>query len=138
MTPKLKKILIISLTIVVLFVVYAVFIKKDPKAESLIDTGEGLSGEAQVLGKQISQALLRIDQIKLDKEIFTNKIYLTLVDKSEPISEELIGRVNPFAPIGDISVSSNTKLVVPTSTSTAKTATSTYTTATSSRSILNN
>jgi hypothetical protein len=138
MTPKLKKIIIIVLAAVVLFIVYAVFIKKDPTTPALINTGEGLSADAQVLGNQISQALLRIEQIKLDKGIFTNNIYRTLIDRSEPISEEPIGRANPFALIGDVSVSSNTRLSIPTATSTPRTSTSTNTTATSSSSILNN
>lgn len=114
MTPKLKKIILIVLALVIIFVIYAVFIKKDPTSESLIGASPTTSN-AQVLGNQISQALLRIEQIKLDKTIFSDVIYRTLVDRSEPISEEPIGRANPFAPIGTISVNSTAR----TSTSTA-------------------
>jgi hypothetical protein len=115
MTPKLKKLIILLLIVGVLFVVYAVFIKKDPTTENLVDTGSALSADAQVIGNQISQALLRIEQIKLDKSIFSNPIYTTLVDRSEPITEEPIGRTNPFAPIGDVSVSSSVRATSSTS-----------------------
>lgn len=141
MTPKLKKIILLILGAIVLFVIYAVFIKKDPTSTSLINTGEALSTDAQALGNQISQALLRIEQIKLDKDIFTNTIYKTLVDRSEPITDEPIGRANPFAPIGDVSVSSNTRVNTP---AVSSTSTSTSTpralnpTATSSSSLPNN
>lgn len=112
MTPTLKKIIIVILLAIVLFVVYAVFIKKDPTTTtdgSLITSGGVLSEDARALGNQISQALVRIEQIKLDKNIFTDAIYKTLVDRSEPIIEEPIGRPNPFAPIGIISVNSTTR-----------------------------
>lgn len=111
MTPKLKKIIIILILAIVLFVVYAVFIKKDPTSQSLVTTGSTASADAQVLGTQISQALLKIEQIKLDRAIFTSDIYKTLVDRSEPITDEPIGRSNPFAPIGEISVSSSVRNV---------------------------
>ncbi|MEN9921575.1 MAG: hypothetical protein RLZZ517_553 [Candidatus Parcubacteria bacterium] len=111
MTPKLKKIILLLIIAIALFVVYAVFIKKGPEVDPLINNGAGaISGDAQVIGNQISQALLRIEQIKLDKAIFTNNLYRSLVDRSEPISEEPIGRSNPFAPIGGVSsVNSTTR-----------------------------
>lgn len=109
MTPKLKKIIITLIIILILFVVYAVFIKKDPTAESMIGGTGSVSSDAQVLGSQISQALVRIEQIKLDRGIFDNNIYKTLTDRSEIIEEEPIGRSNPFAPIGDVSVSSSVR-----------------------------
>ncbi len=135
MTPKLKKIIILILLAIILFVVYAVFLKKDPTSTAdgnLITSGGVLSEDARALGNQISQALVRIEQIKLDKNIFTDAIYKTLVDRSEPIIEEPIGRPNPFAPIGAISVNSTTRAATTTA-STKKPGTAT-TTATTTRS----
>jgi hypothetical protein len=128
MTPKLKKIILTILIIIILFVVYAVFIKKDPTENPLVDS-QDLSGNSQILDNQITQALLRIEQIKLDKSIFSDAIYKTLVDRSEPISQEPIGRANPFAPIGSISLNSNTR----TSTSTPSTSTAPASTAPASK-----
>lgn len=117
MTPKLKKIILTVITIGILFVVYALFIKKDPNKENFVSDGTSdiqSSEEAQILGNQIAQALLRIEKIKLDKSIFSSEIYKSLQDRSQPIMEEPIGRPNPFAPLGAISINS----VVRTSTST--------------------
>ncbi len=129
MTPKLKKIIIIGILIAVAFIVYAIFFKADPTKDPLLNTGAG-SPEAQAIGSQISQALLRIEQIKLDKSIFTSEIYKTLVDRSQPISEEPIGRSNPFAPLGDISVSSATKVTATSTATSTKPKTGTSTTPT--------
>jgi hypothetical protein len=123
MTPKLKKIIIAILVLIVLFVVYAIFIKADPKNPPLIAGTSTVQGseEAKVLGSQISQALLRIEQIKLDKSIFESKIFQTLKDRSVPIEDEPMGRSNPFAPLGDISVNSTTRSASSTATSTRTT-----------------
>lgn len=131
MTPKLKKIIITSLALVLMFVLYSIFIKADPQNDSLLTTGNATGdSDTRLLGVQISQALLRIEQIKLDKTIFSDNIYRSLEDRSVPIEQEPRGRANPFAPIGDISVVSITQ---PVSTSTpSATSTSTRATTTSS------
>jgi len=109
MTPKLKKIIIMIIIIIVLFVIYAVFVKSNPQINPLLKGGDDTQSqsvsaeEAQALGNQISQALLRIEKIKLDKAVFSDQIYKTLIDRSRPIEDERMGRKNPFAPIGDIS-----------------------------------
>lgn len=99
MTPKLKKIIFTILALILMFILYVLIIKEDPSVDPLI-TGSGSVGvNNQVLGTQISQALLRIEQIKLDKSIFTDQIYRSLQDRSIPIEPEAVGRNNPFAPI---------------------------------------
>lgn len=122
MTPKLKKIILTILVLVILFVVYAIFIKPDPSEENLVTTeGAQSSEEVKILANQITQALLKIEQIKLDKSIFESELFKSLTDRSQPIAEEPIGRANPFAPIGEISVSSTVK--VPSSSTSTSTST---------------
>ncbi len=125
MTPKLKKIILIILIIGILFVVYSVFIKKDPEADSLLNSSakQKTYGDTKLIGNQISQALFRLESIKLDKTIFTNKVYLSLTDRSQTISDEPVGRLNPFAPIGDISFTSTIRSTSTNSTSTNATST---------------
>ena len=120
MTPKLKKIILTILIIGILFVVYSVFIKKDPQSDGLLNSSakQKSYGDTKLIGNQISQALFKLENIKLDKSIFTNKVYLSLTDRSQPISDEPIGRPNPFAPIGDISFSSSIRSTSTNSTST--------------------
>ncbi len=116
MTSKLKNIIIILVVGTLLFLGYSIFFKKDPTVDPLVE-GVATANEAQILGNQISQALLRIEQIKLDRSIFDDILYKTLVDRSEPISEEPIGRTNPFAPIGDISANVSNTQSTPSATS---------------------
>ena len=110
MTPKLKKIIIGIIIAIILFVAYAI-LKPDPAAEVLIGNRDGAVGtisdqQSRILGAQITQALLKIDQIKLDRSVFDNVIFKSLSDRSQNIAPEPWGRSNPFAPLGDTSVNS--------------------------------
>jgi TolA-binding protein len=135
MTSKLKKIIFTIVALIIIFVVYAVFIKKDPSVDPLITGAERSGPSAQLLGTQISQALLRIEQIKLDKTIFNNELYRSLQDRSIPIEQEPKGRQNPFAPIGAISpVSAVRSTSTQSSTTTSATTTSSTSTVTSTTS----
>lgn len=124
MTPKLQKIIFIILGLLLIFLAYVFLVKKDPEAESLI-TDDLASSDTDILGDRITQALLRIEQIKLDKSIFTNEVYRSLQDRSIPIEPEPVGRNNPFAPIGDISALSLQRLNQTTTSTTTSVATST-------------
>lgn len=112
MTPKLKKIILTIIILGILFVLYAIFIKPDPSADVLVSGKSGSialsSQEARLLGSQISQALLKIEQITLTRSIFENPVFNSLQDRSQPIIEEPVGRTNPFAPLGDTSVNVST------------------------------
>ena len=106
MFAKYKKVIISVVIIVIVFLGFK-FFKKDPvsDAELLTSTTNNSTGNleleaADVLGAQIIQALNQINTLKLDRSIFTRDIYLSLVDKSEPIPLEPVGRPNPFAPLG--------------------------------------
>jgi len=111
MTPKLKKIITGLIVAIIVFVAYAI-LKPDPTNEVLVGNREGgivgavSNQQARVLGAQISQALLKIDQIKLDRSVFENPIFKSLKDRSQNIEPEPIGRTNPFAPLGDTTVNS--------------------------------
>ncbi len=116
MTPKLKKIIIAIVVLGILFLLYTVFLKPDPEGEVLV-VGRNSSGgvgaitsqDTAVLASQISQALLKIEQITLHRAIFDDPIFVSLEDRSQPIVDEPIGRTNPFAPLGDTSVNVTTR-----------------------------
>ncbi len=143
MTPKLKKIIVAVLVLGVCFLAYVLFLKPDPTAEVLVSGGSfdlqsgEPSTEARLLASQITQALLRVQQISLDKTLFSDPLFVSLEDRSTPIIEEPLGRSNPFAPLGDTSVRTSsrtdeTATTTATSTPASFTATSTATTTTSS------
>jgi hypothetical protein len=114
MTPKLKKIIIALAVLGILFVLYTVFIKSDPVVDPLVEGRSPIAGgvtdqDSQAISSQITQALLKIEQIKLDRSIFENQIFASLEDRSEEIIDEPVGRSNPFAPLGDTSVNVTTR-----------------------------
>lgn len=143
MTPKLKKIIITIVVLGILFLMYTIFLKPDPQLDPLVsgrdtEAGRQVSENAQVLGAQISQALLKIEKIELDRSIFNNDIFASLEDHSEPIIDEPTGRLNPFAPLSDTSVNvgsrTNINLASSTASSTvSRAATSTASAASSTR-----
>ena len=97
MLTTLKKLIIPFIVIVLAFVLYTVFIKKDGST-SLLKKESPTNGD--VLGAEIIKAINQISTLKLDRSIFSDPIFKTLIDRSEELTPEPIGRVNPFAPIG--------------------------------------
>lgn len=108
MTPKLKKIILILVVIGILFLVYVMFFKKQDTAEVLISGSNFLNtknvAETKLLGDQITQALIQIESLKLDRNVIDSSLFKSLIDRSEPILAEPVGRRNPFAPLSDTSV----------------------------------
>jgi hypothetical protein len=55
---------------------------------------------AQIEYELVSE-LLRLNSIKLDNRIFTDVAFQSLEDFGQELVPEPIGRVNPFAPVGE-------------------------------------
>jgi len=114
MTPKLKKIIITVVVLGILFFAYNLFFGGQKEDKNVLISGSNGLGvtrnvaETQALGKQITQALVQIDSLNLDRSIFENSVFKTLMDRSESISPEPVGRKNPFAPLSDTSVNFTT------------------------------
>lgn len=110
MTPKLKKIIIIVLVVGLSILAYFIFFDgSSNKNNELIVGTDSLAqrrsiNETKMLGQQITQTLIKIESIKLDRSIFGNQLFLSLDDKSRSINPEPVGRRNPFAPLSDKSV----------------------------------
>ncbi len=56
-------------------------------------------------GEEILILADRLESINIDTDLFSSPLFTSLVDISVPIIEEPKGRPNPFAPIGNDSVS---------------------------------
>lgn len=108
MKSLIKKIIILVIVLVVGYLAYSMFFKKAEDSNTLISGSNGLGGrniaDTQVLGSQITQALIQIESLNLDGSIFNNPIFQSLIDKSQPINPQPAGRRNPFAPLADTSV----------------------------------
>ena len=108
MGSKLKKAIIWILVLVISFGIYYFFFKgSDSDIEDYITSTGSPQEAADVLGQEILIALNQIEALKLDRSIFEDPVYLSLTDRSEEIDPEPVGRVNPFAPIGDEPVGSS-------------------------------
>ena len=98
MTQKLKQIVIVVVIIAVAFVVFKVFFSKDSGSDTLSVTPPN---SAEFIDGQAILALLnKLDRVKLDTAIFTDKVFLSLTSFERPIKDQITGRKNPFAPIG--------------------------------------
>ncbi len=97
MLDTIKKLIVPFIVIVGAFVLYSIFIKEEPTT-SLLKKEVATSGD--VLGAEIIKAINQISTLTLDRSVFDDPIFKTLIDRSEVLQPEPIGRANPFAPIG--------------------------------------
>jgi Na+/melibiose symporter-like transporter len=115
MISSIKKIILPLIIIIIGFVAYSIFFKKD-ESTSLLKKEVATSSD--VLGADIIRAINQISSLELRRDVFNDPIFKTLVDRSEEIKPEPVGRQNPFAPIGAVSDASNATTTTRTSTST--------------------
>lgn len=104
MSPAIKKILIFALVIGGLAVLAITFFggsNADPNLNSTLTTTTQTptSGQSQ----KFLQSLSQIKSMNLDTTLLNDPAYLNLKDFTRPIvleDQRLVGRPNPFAPIG--------------------------------------
>lgn len=90
-----------------MFVIYSNFFSSKTTEDQLL-TSSLQRNPAQIVGNEIITALNQIESLQLSREIFEDPVYRSLIDRSEPIPEEPIGKMNPFAPIGATSIRTTT------------------------------
>lgn len=93
------------------YLVYFYFGIKQPS----VNTDENTpSASTEEINQKFVQSLAGISTIVLDKNIFSNPAFASLIDYSNPlVPEPTIGRTDPFLPIGsdDTSVSSDASVI---------------------------
>lgn len=99
MIKKYKKIILIIGITVILFFVYSYFFGGN-ESENLIESTVNAPTGAEAIGSDIIQALSQIETLKLERNIFSDPVYRSLVDRSKVLTPEPVGRNNPFAPVG--------------------------------------
>lgn len=60
---------------------------------------ENALGSAQIASERFLRELDEIKTFELSNEIFTDQRFRSFVDFTLPVSEQPIGRTNPFAPV---------------------------------------
>jgi hypothetical protein len=102
MLEKNKKLIIGIVLILASFFVYSRFFGPNSDRQlGLIQSGPAISS-TEVLGTEIIRAINQINSLTLDKSVFTDPVFQTLIDRSQPIESEPRGRNNPFAPLGNV------------------------------------
>jgi hypothetical protein len=103
----LKNITILFVALVILGVGY-MYIANNKKADTPVAGGTVRSTSNTLaaapiqsdVGKELLNTLLQLRSLSLDDKIFSDQLFLNLVDFSVEIAPQPIGRFNPFAPIG--------------------------------------
>jgi hypothetical protein len=101
---KYKTIIAFAVVFIIGFIVYTYFLGNKGS-----DEGDGLvsdplvkarTGE-NVVGAEIKSALNQISALTLDRTIFQDPVYRTLIDRSVEITLQpgVVGKADPFAPI---------------------------------------
>jgi predicted RND superfamily exporter protein len=102
---KYKKIIIIIIILLAVLLGYS-FISggsQTSNADPLL-VSSNTNTQARIVGNEIISALNQIQTLNLSKDIFEDKVFLSLVDRSEEIAPEPVGKTNPFSPIGSSAV----------------------------------
>lgn len=94
-TPSLQK-LVVALVILGFlgYVVYTTIFSSEP-----VVVTEGVQVES--VGQDILVLADKLNNIKIEKNIFSSPLFTNLIDTTVPINEEEKGRVNPFSKIGE-------------------------------------
>jgi hypothetical protein len=90
------KIALVALLLLVGFLAYNYFLPKRAGAEDQLVSD---APQGTLIGEDLLRVLDKIESIKLDKNIFADRTFLSLQDLSVDIVPQPTGRTNPFAPL---------------------------------------
>lgn len=91
---KLKLPLIIVAVLVGGFIVYNSFIKA-PASTALLQTNGGVATSTP--GQNFLPLLVQIQGVTLDQRLFLDPVFRALIDFTQPIVPESVGKQNPFS-----------------------------------------
>ncbi len=105
---KYKNIIILGILIIATVIYTVAISNKDNSllvSESSVDGGSASQSDLLAL-------LLEIRSIKLDESILTDSVFRSLKDFGQEITQEPVGRENPFAPVDFDKLSEESEEVV--------------------------
>lgn len=91
---KLKIPLIIVAVLICGYIIYNEFVKP-PVSNALLQTQT--SATSTPADQSILPLLLQIQGVTLDQKLFIDPVFRALIDRSQPIVPEPVGRQNPFS-----------------------------------------
>ena len=96
-----KQTLIIIILVIIIFGGYFLFFRSDSSSDTSGSLLEVISPTgASVVENDILEMLRQLQTIELDGTIFASPAFTTLRDFSVELTDEPIGRSNPFVPVG--------------------------------------
>ncbi len=98
--PKISKNIMLLIALVVVAIAgYFIFAGGDEAPPSLVEVQTGASGD---IGQEIVIELNRLKALQnINTDIFRNPAFASLIDRTQVVVPQPIGRSNPFAPIGN-------------------------------------
>lgn len=99
MNQKIKQTIFAIIIIAVAFVVFKVFFAPTDSSNTALSPDKASSIQVAD-GQTILILLNKLNSVNLDTDIFSNNIFNSLVSFEKPIPDQVVGRPNPFLPIG--------------------------------------
>jgi hypothetical protein len=100
---KYKTTILVGILVIVAFIVYSYFFTGAPP-QALTVTAATSTAEVD---QDLIALLTTLKSIKLDAAIFSDPTFQSLQDFSQALVPEPVGRQNPFAPLGSVSIPSS-------------------------------
>ncbi len=101
-SKNIKNIVIAGVIIGASFLIYSFFLKSDGSNESISSTPSAveMNQPDNTTGNQILKILGNLKTIRIDKNFFSEPSFTGLQDYSVNLTEEQVGRQNPFISVG--------------------------------------
>ena len=90
---KHKIIIVVFIAIIFLFVIYSVYFPSDNDASLTRANNDGEVGQQELLA-----LLASLKSIELDESLFNTPVFKSMIDFSQKLTPEPVGRRNPFLP----------------------------------------
>ena len=115
MSQKTKQIIVVIIIIIIAFFGFQWLSGGNSSPDSALVADQTKS--SFIDGQTILVLLSKLNQVTLDDSVFSNKVFTSLISFERPIQDQVIGRQNPFLPIGV----DGSGIITPKSTSTSAT-----------------
>lgn len=94
--PSKKTLLYIIIIAIVVVLAYLYFSGSPVDNSASLEEAAAPTSESSIAAANVLALLNQISSLKIDTTIFTNSVYMSLVDHTVPVLEQNIGRENPF------------------------------------------
>lgn len=114
MSQKVKQIIISVVVILVALIAFKVFfVDEDSGSSALVAEN---ANATFIDGQAILSMLNNLNRVTLDESVFSDKVFLSLESFERDLDSQVLGRPNPFYPIGQ----DGSGMIIPVGTSTLR------------------